>query len=174
MLPPLIEIGFILKSHGFKGHFKLYLKDEFAALKWDVSFLFVEIDNYKVPFKIAEILDEKNHIVKFEDINNSESLKPFLSKKIFIDQKYMNNSIQKKITKSEYDYLNGFTVMDQDKTQIGKILAIHQYPHQEMAEIRYKGNTILIPINPLLIIAENRENRMIQIEIVEGLLDLNV
>lgn len=150
----------------------MYMKDEFAAFNWETRFLFIEIDTYKVPFKIEEISDETNHILKLETLDSVEMLKPFLSKKIYVENRFLMNQVLIQPKENKYDYLKGYNILNQDRKSIGKISSIRVFPQQEMAVVIYKSNEVLLPLSPLLILEENHQLKTIQLDIAEGLLGL--
>lgn len=162
----LKKIGFISKLNGFNGELVIAGSGEdFHAEK----FLFILIDGIAVPFSVEEIFDKGgNVIVKLEDINDEASARRFIKLEVFIEQK-------KRKSKSEIisvqDLIN-YHLIDSTFGDLGPIIRIDEFPQQEIAVCIVKEKEVLIPINNDFIDSIDDENRLINMSLPEGLIDV--
>ena len=163
-----VEIGFIRKSHGYKGHAKVVIDSPFEDFLSEGQFIFLETDGYKIPFQIIEIDDNKNIIVKLEFINSPEDLKPFQKSSIFIIQ---NDSMEFEVPGSASSHFKGFIIIDEEKGRIGVIDRVESYPQQDMAILIVNKKEILIPLHEDLIVSVDTSEKEILMRLPEGLTD---
>ena len=68
-------------------------------------------------------------------------------------------------------YVN-FEIHDKILGKIGIIEEIIEYPQQEMAAIKFQEKEVLIPLNEQLILTIDAENKVIEMDLPDGLLEL--
>jgi len=169
-----ILVGKTRKTHGVKGGVRLKIEEEFVEDVLNVDVAFLKIQGKFLPYFIEGFEYTNNLIVKFEDVHSPEDAIPITSKDFFIRAK----DIQKKETIAfregtmEFGKLLDFTIYDEATGLVGKIMDIHEFPQQEMAEVDYQGKEIFIPLNQDLIASVDEKARTLLMKLPEGLLDL--
>ncbi len=169
-----ILVGKTRKTHGVKGGVKLDLEEEFIedVLKIDVAFL--KIQGKFLPYFVDDFEYTNSLIVYFEDINSPEQANPVTSKEFFVRAK----DIQKKETITHrvggmtYGKLVDYSIEHETEGAIGKILDIHEFPQQEMAEVSYQEKEIFIPLNQQFILSVDDQKKIVKMSFPEGLLNL--
>ncbi len=163
-------IGYISKTRGLKGEVQLFFEfDDYKALELDV--LFLEINNKLVPFFVESLKLHPNSTAYLflEEIDHIDKAQPLVRKKV-----YLPNS--KKPERSPDDFrltdLKGYLVYDQIHGALGEITAVHEYPQQYVAAVAYQDNELMFPLNDELIIAIDKENNRLDVNLPDGLVDV--
>ncbi|MFT6808711.1 MAG: 16S rRNA processing protein RimM [Saprospiraceae bacterium] len=165
-----VAIGKLRKSHGYSGHARIDIIDEYYDDFVKSKFIFLEVDGYKVPFPIVEKTDHKHLIVKLEFLDDPQDILPYHQADIFLLEKGLTYKIADAPSKEHP--LIGMTIKDKALGSIGIIERVEEYPQQVMAFINYKGEEIMIPLHESLIDKINEELGIIEMILPEGLLDL--
>jgi 16S rRNA processing protein RimM len=163
-------IGYITKTKGLKGEVQVYFEyDEPANLPLDS--VFAEINGKLVPFFISTYKLQNNQTGNFyfDDIDTIEKAQTLIRKKL-----YLLNSLKPVRDDDEFliTDLKGFMVHDQTVGELGDIIEIHEYPQQFVAVVSYKFKEIMFPLNDDLIVEIDEENRILKVDLPEGLVDL--
>ena len=158
-----LPIGYISKSHGFKGQVKLgFFEEEYKSLLTKEGFLFLEIDNKGVPFFIEEI-EAGGLVVKLEDIDDEDAARKICGLKMLS----FKDGIEK-----EGNVLIGFHLYNQEEKKIGEIIDIQDLNGNIVLSVGIEGQEFLIPFHEELVLNIELEKRKIVLSIPEGLLDI--
>ncbi|MDB5012579.1 MAG: rRNA processing protein RimM [Daejeonella sp.] len=163
-------IGYITKTKGLKGEIQVFFEyDEPDDLPLDS--VFVEINGKLIPYFISAYKLQNNQTGNFyfEDIDTIEKAEKLIRKKLYLPEakKPERDSDEFLITD-----LKGFSVHDEHQGELGEILEIHDYPQQYVAMVLYKSKEILFPLNDDLITLVDEENKILKVNLPEGLVDL--
>lgn len=177
----LKKIGKFMKTHGLKGEMN-------AAVDIDWEFfgerypIVVDIDGAFVPFFIESVRPKgaETALVKLEDVDFDEASSQFVNKLIWARKSDLADFFQ--LEESELlddDDLLGFTVEDMDGNILGNVKyidtnTINTLLVVENATSRENENTkeIFIPLVDDFITEVDIENKLIIVDLPEGLLDL--
>lgn len=163
------EIGVIRRAHGYKGHAKLQLDEDYIDLLNGQEYLFIEIDGYKVPFKIESLEIKRDIIIKLKGLSSSEDLNKFHMCSIHLLSKDV--PVLDQIDNATETFGVDMVIFDTNTEKtIGKIIRIDQYPQQSMAIVIIDDNEVLIPLHEDLISAINSEEKQILMNLPEGLI----
>jgi len=133
--------------------------------------IFIQIDGIYVPFFFDKNFNPQSSKIKLEGIDNLEDTLEIAGKKIYQNSSLISPKQESKESLSEYHYLKGFDVLDEDQKLIGQFKDVIEYPMQTMGIL---ANNQLVPITDELIISINKVLKQIIMKIPEGLLDINV
>jgi len=174
------KIGTVQKPHGIKGEVVLRFDREIADEIEEQNIIFIEIDGGLVPFFISNVRVQslKSAIVLFQLARTENEIREIIGKQI-----YLENLKRDEIESSEPDLMDisGFKLFDENRNQIGIIKQLVDYTENPLLEItplpiEQKSSSgkkeILIPFNEDLIIAFNRDEKWLQMNLPEGLLEL--
>ena len=168
-----IEIGYTQKPHGVKGELKIFIEEAFLNEMTHLEILFLNVRGNLLPYFIEDLRGTTHYIIKFEDVNNKEAANkikasPILMKKA--DLKYWEEE-----TESELFYGDciGYSVVDINDGELGKIEEVLEYPQQELGLIIIDGNEILLPLNEHTIQKIDEENKQLIVEMPTGILDMH-
>ncbi|MBX2816202.1 MAG: hypothetical protein KTR24_09395 [Saprospiraceae bacterium] len=169
----LVEVGFVRKKHGFRGHLRLDVQDKFQRYVDHVPFIFLVVDGCYVPFKVSEVSQDRGTVVKFEDTDDPEQIKPLLGQAIFFERKYLDADISTiAADETGWEHLKDFTLIDQTSGMEGTIVEIEQYPGQVMAHVLLNSHTALVPLVEELIVEVSDEKRMLVVSLADGFFSL--
>lgn len=169
-LEEFVEIGYIRKGHGYKGHARVVVFEQWEDDLKEQNFVFIEIDGYKVPFAIEERQVYKDLVLKFEQINSVEALKQYHKRPIYLLKKDIQHAQDFMLKKTNVSQLIGLHIHDKTLGDIGEIIRIDEYPQQEMAVILSAAKKeVLIPLHDSLIIDTQYDIGVINMDLPEGL-----
>ena len=119
-----VKIGTVVSKHGFKGSIKVNLLSIKFKRVPDIDFIFIDIDNCFIPFKVDNLSfsNDKCVILKLQEINSDNEASEVISKSVYLDKKY-----SKSIDKEDflYDEFLNFIVY-RDSKIILKVVFIRQ------------------------------------------------
>lgn len=165
------KIGKLGKPHGVKGEITfLFTDDVFDRVKTD--YLVLDIDGILVPFFIEGYRFHGNEtaLIKFCDIDTQDKARELTGDEVFFPRK-LSDSSEEDIA---WSGLIGYTLIDENSNQaIGTITGIDDSTLNMLFEILTKDQKeILIPADEDLIESIDTEEKIIRINLPEGILDL--
>ncbi len=166
-------LGFVHKAQGIAG--ELVIKTEIEPSEDNITqweSIFLSIDGILVPFFIETIgLKSPNLLVlKLEDINNEVEARKLRSLEVYID---------KNVFKAESNALGfvrwlNFEVMDTTFGRVGVLEDVQEFPSQLMLHVKSEDNRRhLIPANEDWLVKVDEDKNIIEMQLPEGLLNLN-
>ena len=164
------RIGSILKTRGLKGELQLYV--DFDNLDdINITTIFIDMAGKLIPYFVESIKYPQKGIayLYLEDIDTIEKATPLAKKDV-----YLPNKLKPKKKKSEFTLkdLLGFTAVDVNEGELGKITAINEYPQQLIAAVTYKDCEVLFPLNEEIIKGIDVVKNIVLIDLPDGLLDI--
>ncbi len=161
----VFQIGVLGKTHGVKGEINFIFEDDVFD-RVDADYLVLELDGILVPFFIEEyrFRSDDRALLKFEDIDSEERAKDFIGVKVFFP--YALNDKNLKNERRWKDFI-GY-----DIENVGKINDVNDATQNVLFEVYYKDRLVLIPAAEELVSMVNHEEKMIKMEIPQGLLDI--
>ena len=152
----LIRIGRFNKPHGVKGELSFTFTDDVFD-RTECPYIVCEIDGIFVPFFIEEyrFKSDTTALIKLEDVDNEAGARPFT----LLDE-------------APGDYFIGFTVIDSEKGELGKIVSIDDSTENVLFEVEYNGRLLLIPAVDEFVCEIDEDDRKLYLNIPDGLLDL--
>ncbi|WP_075341208.1 ribosome maturation factor RimM [Tenacibaculum agarivorans] len=166
-------LGKIVKKHSFKGEVVIKLDTDEPHLYKNLESVFVELGNNLIPFFIEKSSLSKNTMfrVKFEGVDSEQDAEAILRSGI-----YLPLTLLPKLTGNKFYYheVIGFTIKDINFGNVGTITNINDSAAQPLFEIDRDGIEIFIPMIDDFIKKVDRENKTIEVETPEGLIDLYI
>jgi len=163
----LIKIGKVAKTHGFKGHLKVYIDEFYMADFEDIKAIFINNLPYFIINK--DINSDSQAILLLEDINTKEKAQRLQGTPIFAKDDDLTEILDGEV----YDYLVGFEMYDIAAGKIGIIEEIMEMPFQFLAKIKKDDKDLLIPLNDDFIILIHEDQKRIEMQLPEGLLNIS-
>jgi len=163
----LIKIGKVAKTHGFKGHLKVYIDEFYMADFEDIKAIFINNLPYFIINK--DINSDSQAILLLEDINTKEKAQRLQGTPIFAKDDDRTEMLDGEV----YDCLVGFEMYDIAAGKIGIIEEIMEMPFQFLAKIKKDDKDLLIPLNDDFIILIHEDQKRIEMQLPEGLLNIS-
>ncbi|GAA4781994.1 ribosome maturation factor RimM [Olivibacter ginsenosidimutans] len=163
-------IGYISKTRGLKGEIQVYFEFlDYEALDFDVVFL--ELDKKLVPFFVRSFKLQSNRTGYFylEDMDHIDQAKSLVGKQLYL----ANEKMPERDPDTFYiTDLKGYQVFDQTYGNLGEIIAINEFPQQDIAVVCYKSKELLFPLSDDFIVEIDEESRVLKVDLPEGLIVL--
>ncbi|MCF8373018.1 MAG: ribosome maturation factor RimM [Bacteroidales bacterium] len=166
-----VEIGTVRKSHGVNGAISIEMKDQKISIADEVDFLFLEIEGGLVPFSIDEMDIRGNSIVvELIEIVNKEKAAELSGYKAYISNEDL--FFEESDTGYSMHSFVGFQISDKNKGLLPEITDLIEYPNNPVFEIILNGISVMIPAREELIELVDRENKILHLNLPEGLIDI--
>ncbi len=166
-------LGKIVKKHSFKGEVVIKLDTDEPELYGNMESVFVDLGNTLVPFFIERSSLSRGTAlrVKFEGVSSEGDADAIMRAGIYLPIELLPKLFGNKFY---YHEVIGFTIVDKKFGAVGELVYINDKVAQPMFEIEREGTTIFIPMIDDFIKKVDRENRTIEVEAPEGLIDLYI
>lgn len=158
----------ILKPHGFNGEVRLsILKASKKGSK--PKQVFAEMDGMMLPYFIESIqIADKLAFVKFEGVDSESDAKKMSGTLLYLDANLQSKAPKEDIFLQLVDY----QVKDINLGLLGTIVEITEMPQQFIANMIYKEKEILFPVNEQIVLGVDQKNKIIEVCLPEGLLEV--
>ena len=161
------HIGQIIKHKGLSGHVVLKLSFGIEINHKEITSVFIDLGNNKVPFMIDLMskIKDNHYLLKFIDLNNREETNETINKDVFIDE------IDDNLNKSELSKVIDYEIFENNKV-IGTVINFLE-KNQPIIFCEIDKKEVLIPFVDKIIESVDHLNKRIYVKIPKGLLDLN-
>ena len=166
----VLKIGKLQKPYGIKGEISLVFdKPVYAGI--DTEFYFLDIDRIFVPFLIEEItfITDTGARVKFEDVNDETEAARFANLYVFLLRKQVPENLDEE--NPEWDFFIGYRVIDQHNRDLGTIESVDMATLNVLFIVKQAKEEYLIPATDDFITRVNDEQKIICMNLPEGLID---
>ncbi len=166
----LIKIGRFNKPHGVRGELSFTFTDDIFD-RTECPYIVCEIEGIFVPFFIEEyrFKSDTTALIKLEDVEDEMAARAFTLLDVYFPKKYYQEGEEEE---APGDYFIGFTVVDTEAGELGKIVSIDDSTENVLFEVEYDNRILLIPAVDELVCGVDEENRILHMNIPLGLLEL--
>lgn len=161
-----IKIGKVLKTHGFKGHLKIYVDEFYMNDFEDINSVIINNLPYFISSK--DINSNSQAIILLEDIDSKEKAQKLQGKELLAKE----DDLTEILDGNEFDDIVTYVILDKNYGEIGKINEIVEMPFQIMAKVTYKEKPILIPLNDDFITLINDKKKTVEMQLPNGFLEI--
>lgn len=163
-------IGYITKTRGLKGEVQIFFQYENPE-ELELDVVFIEIFDKLVPFFVSsfQLLSNSTGYFFFEDVDHIDKTVELVRKNVFLP-----NAKKPKRNPDEFSImdLKGFRVQEKSYGDLGEILEINEFPQQFIATVMVESVEIMFPIADDFIVEINQDDKILEIDLPEGLLDV--
>ena len=165
----LINLGTILKPFSYKGEVSVY--STVNLKKYSFGSILLRINSSLVPFKIKSLKNQKTNIyrISFNSIDSENKAEKLRNVEIYCEK---NQLSEEDFNASETKQLVGYKLIDINKKNIGEIVNIINNYQQDLIEVMYIEKKLLIPYVDEMIIQIDHNEKVIEMELPDGILDL--
>lgn len=166
----LITLGSIIKAHGIKGEVKVFFNEEiFQSLK-SFNHIFIQYKEGPLPYFVENVkkANDNSYLVLFEEITDRNKAELLIGKEILTDRK----NIKKQKLSTGFSYCIGYKMIDQQKGEIGIVDNVFEMPANDVAQIIINNTEVLIPLNEEVIQKSDKKNKILHVQLPDGLLDV--
>ena len=162
-------LGAITKAHGYKGELIIHMDTDEPHAYNNLESIFIERNGLLVPFflKKAQLHKEKNLRILLEDFDEPTSL---IGRNVFLPLSTLPSLADDKFY---YHEVVGFKALNVHNQLIGEIQHVRDTGSQDLFEILSTDQKeILIPVIDEWIVEVNKAEKLIRLNLPEGLLDV--
>lgn len=165
-----IEVGYIQRTHGIKGELQASWDDSLNVDPQNFESVFVEIDGIPIPFFISSAKSKSDDkiILKLDEVDDLLSADELVGHKLLLlsTQVPEDDDIELKD-------LVGYTIVSQNNQVVGVIENYEEFNLNSIYYVKTASNTeIIVPAVEDLVIEVDVDERIVTMEIPEGLVDL--
>ena len=164
-------LGKITKKFSFRGEVIIFLDTDSPEFYYNIKKLFLKINNVFTPFDVTSVKPNKtNRIrVKINGIDSENDTEKLINKEIYLPIESLP-----KTDKNSFYYheIIDYTVVGKDNKKVGNITGVNDQSPQHLFQINTLGKKTLIPINDKLIIKVDKKNKIIKMDLPDGILDI--
>ncbi len=163
-----VEIGYISKTHGLKGHVILRLNEYIHIDEEAIKSVFLDINGSQVPYFIEECRpNNTGYIIKLETIDIVDTSKKLIGKKAFTLPDFL---IEDEDSLKEFI---GYAIIDTKLGNIGNISEIDEKTDNVIAKVIHpSGAEIILPFNDDFIVEIDDDLKTIDFNAPEGLIEM--
>ncbi len=169
-----VEIGYISKAHGIKGEVRAVLDvyDLSEYLKVKQLYLAKKgqpLQSYPVSRLRVHLPAKGEVILKMEGVNDRNEAEALKGNTIFFPEADLPA-----LPEGHFYYFEviGYQVVDVEEGPLGTIKDFADGNAQDILVMDYEGQEVLIPIAEEFVGAADHDNRTVEVNLPEGLLDL--
>ena len=171
----LIAIGHYNKPHGVAGELSATVDVELEVLS-GLSCLVSDIDGIFVPFFVNAIRPKSGDTVllTIDGIENEKEVARLVNRDIYaLKRDYQQESIDADADGYPLDFFIGFELRDSDGSRVGEITDVDEQTENAIFVVDRDGSEIMVPATDDLIVEFDVDNKLMVMDLPEGLLDLN-
>ncbi|AQY21489.1 ribosome maturation factor RimM [Riemerella anatipestifer] len=163
-------LGKITRKHGLSGNVILKLDTDQPEFYNKLESIFVEINGLLVPFFIEKQQWQKSDskIITFKNVSDA-MIGQALGKSVFLP---LSTLPPLEGNRFYYHEVIGFDVFDEAENFCGSIKEINDQAAQHYFILNNKGKEVIIPIIKDWILKVNRDEKIISMQLPEGLLEV--
>lgn len=166
-------LGYVQKAHGLKGEIALLLDTDSPSSYTNLQSILLLQKNILVPFMVKkiQILPNNRAIVKLEESNNVDEAQRLVHSEV-----HLPLSMLPDLNEDEY-FLHevlGYIVVDVEKGTLGEITNFYEGNEQDLLGMTYQNAEVLIPWVEAIVKKVDKTNKTIEVDLPEGLLELNI
>lgn len=163
----VIQIGTILKPHGYKG--QVYVHFKFDPENFEEESVFVRINGWLIPFFVDfenSNLYAAKPFLKIKEINTEDQAHKLSHNGIFLPRELA----EKYIDLNSIDNLIGYTLEDITSGKTGQITEFEDIPKNPLIKLDIDSQEHLVPVNAIEVINIDNEAKHVKVRLPLGLL----
>ncbi|VBB48115.1 Ribosome maturation factor RimM [uncultured Paludibacter sp.] len=166
----VFPVGQITKTHGLKGELA-FNTDNSILEEVEIPYIVLEPDGILVPFYIENVRfkSDSSGFIQLEGIATEEQARELVGQNIYLPNKYLSELDENDV---HVEYFIGFQVFDETLGKIGTISEIDDNTENILFVVTSENNDFLIPAAEEYITEIDEENKILRMDLPEGLLDL--
>ena len=167
-------LGYISKTIGTKGELAFKLDVDSPSSYHGLDAVFVQVspkDTQLIPYFLEKAEIQNNDLLrcKIEGVDDQTSAKSLVGTSLYLLQE---NLPKLKADQFYFHEIIGFTIIDKDRGELGKVEKVLEYSTSNLFSIPIGDKDVLIPISDETIIKVDKTLGQIHVICPEGLIDL--
>ena len=170
----IIDIGRYNKQHGVHGEISASLDVDIDLLR-EFSCLVSDIDGIFVPFFVEALRSKGSStaLLTIDGIDNENQASLLVNKDIYVLKcEYEQLSYDENSDEMPLDYFIGYTIVMQQGVKVGEVVDVDDSTENVLFIVDHDGAEVAIPAVDELIVDINTHNKIIEMSLPQGLLEL--
>lgn len=166
------KIGLFNKPHGIHGELQFTFTDDIFDRVDDCDYLVCLLDGIYVPFFIEEyrFRSDSTALVKLEGVDTAERARMFTNVEVYFPVKHAEEAEEGELT---WNFFIGFQMKDVNHGNLGEVVDVDTATINTLFVVeREDGEELLVPAQEEFIVEINQQQRVITVELPDGLLHL--
>jgi len=171
----LIAIGHYNKPHGVAGEISATV-DVDADVLQDLSCLVTEMDGIYVPFFINACRPKtvETVLLTIDGITTEQEAARLVNHDIYaLKRDYEQASDEDDYDALPLDYFIGYELQDDNGARVGEIVDVDEQTDNALFIIDRDGQELMVPASDDLIVEFDTDNKVMVMDLPQGLIDLN-
>ena len=166
-----VKAGKISKPHGLQGEVHIILNPAVAQELKSGNPLFIDMDGQRVPFfmETVDLVSDDQAIVKVEFINSVEEARKVSGHGVYLDIQDASTVVDPPGDPLE---LIAYKVFDQRMGEIGEVSDHIPNEMNPVWVINWSGREIMIPATEAFIQKVDHKNKVLYLDLPEGIMEL--
>lgn len=164
------KIGLFNKPHGIHGELQFTFTDDVFD-RVDSDYIVCLLDGIFVPFFIEEyrFRSDSTALMKLEGVDTAERARMFTNVEVYFPVKHVGEADDENLS---WNFFIGFHIDDIRHGRLGEVTDVDTSTINTLFVVGWGEEELLIPAQEDFIREIDRENKVITMELPEGLLDL--
>lgn len=165
------KIGLFNKPHGIHGELQFTFTDDVFD-RVDADYLVCLLDGIFVPFFIEEyrFRSDSSALVKLEGIDTAERARMFTNVEVYFLVKHAEEAEDGSLS---WSFFVGFLMEDTRYGVLGEVVDVDTTTVNTLFVVDTKDGELLVPAQEEFILDISREQKLITVELPEGLLNMD-
>lgn len=164
------KIGVFNKPHGVHGELSFTFTDDIFD-RVEAEYFICLLDGIFVPFFLEEyrFRSDTTALVKLEGVDNSERARMFTNVEVYFPTKHAEDAGPGELT---WDFFVGFRIEEVKHGDLGNVTEVDNTTINTLFIVDHQGEELLIPAQEDFILNIDQKQRVITMDLPEGLLAL--
>lgn len=166
------KIGMFNKPHGIHGELSFTFTDDIFD-RVDCDYLICLLDGIFVPFFMEEyrFRSDSTALVKLEGVDSAERARMFTNVDVYFPLEHVDEAGPGELS---WEFFVGFRMEDVNHGALGEVVEVDNATVNTLFVVeRSDGEELLVPAQEEFILGIDQENRLITVDLPEGLLNLD-
>lgn len=166
-------LGYVQKLHSADGRLKVKLEVDEPGDYRGLDAVFVKIGVDYVPFLVKELsmMQKGLAVMELDDVDDAEQAEVLVGRQLYLPADALPTLSEQQFY---YHEIKGFDVVDKNEGKLGRVEDVLEYPGQDLLQVFYNQNEVLIPISDETIEKVDRDTQTLHIIMPDGLLDVYI
>jgi len=164
------QLGKITKTHGVQGELVFFLDVDVPDAYEELDSVLIDVKGELVPYFVESISVNRNRaIVALEEVNTIEEAQKLINCDLYLP---LDNLEELGGESFYFHEIVGFRVRDEALGELGTVTTVYSMSTQDLIAMQYRGQEILIPSHSEIVKTVDRTNRILNVNLPEGLVDV--
>ena len=166
-------LGKLTKPFRYSGELVLWMDVDEADLYKEIRLIWLEMRQQLVPYSIIKLKPHKDRfVVKLEGVDTEAGAKELCGKDIYLPSEMLPELDDATFYFHE---VPGWTVLDiESGAELGEVMRVLDHGPYPMLEVENDGKEMVLPLPEHFKIEVDRKNKVLKVEVPEGLVDVFV